>query len=62
MPPKKFHADKERGYVGDKPVRTKKAVPFVYPDWLVTYWRDRDRCLWKLFENSRKEIEERYEK
>ncbi len=37
-----------------------KKKPYKKPEWLQNYIIERDRLLWKLYPESRKEIEEKY--
>lgn len=57
MPPKKFNPDHERGFIGDTDYKA-KPKPWIEPEWIKEYKLNRDRVLWKMFPESRKEIEE----
>ena len=56
---KKIAIDAEHGFIGDTKYKS-KPKPYVEPEWIKEYRLQRDRVIWRLFPESRKEIEEKY--
>ena len=59
MPPKLILNTNHPDYVPPKK-RYSKAKEWNQSEWTTNYLKDRDRVLWRLYPESRKEIEDRY--
>jgi len=55
MPKRKIAPNTEHGYVGEPKRKAAKPKEFNNPQWIIDYWLDRDRILYKLVDNESKE-------
>lgn len=60
MVKRKFALNAEHGFIGETKSKA-KPKPYTHPQWLLDYWMERDRVIYKMG-NSKQEILERYGK
>lgn len=60
MPPKHLKLDMDHNVIDRKGASKTRVKAWVEPEWLKEYRLERDRVIWRLHPESRKEIEEYY--